>query len=426
MRIAHIAPPWLPIPPKNYGGTEIVIYNLVEEQVAQGHEVTLLAPADTRTSAKLVSFIPKSLIETGTPWQAHLKAFYHMFKSIEYIKEHDFDIVHTHLSSSSDMYVYPLATSLTTPLVTTLHSRFPFDRVQSWTGDADTYYLEWLSAVPMIAISESARAEVPHRLNFIGVVPHGLPMDKFQPTVKQPEDFFVWLGRIIPDKGTHLAIQAAQEAGVPLVIAGTVDRHVSESVNYFEDKIKPHLDGKRVKYIGPVNMEQKIDLLSRARGFLNPIEWEEPFGMVMIEAMAVGCPVISFARGAAPEIVVHNKSGFLAHNVQEMKHFITKIDGLDRTAIRAYVEQHFSSKVMAEKYTRYYKKIVASSVLQSSLAQIPLATPAMLNVPIPLAAPTPLLTATPGLMKTGEAAVGNYHQPSSKKKVKVEMEQQLP
>ncbi|MBV8695281.1 MAG: glycosyltransferase family 4 protein, partial [Ktedonobacteraceae bacterium] len=312
MKIAHIAPPWIAVPPKNYGGTEVVIYNLVEEQVAQGHDVTLLAPGDAKTSAKLVSFFPKSLRATDVPWSAHAKAFYHLYKAVEYVEDHDFDILHTHLSSSADMYLFPFISHLSTAHIMTLHSRFPFDRVDAWKGDADQYYMEWASSVPMVAISKSARDEVTYPLNFVGVVHHGLPMTKFKPTVDKPEKFFVWLGRMVADKGTHRAIEAAKRARVPLVLAGIVDRSVQESVDYFEDAIKPHIDGDQIRYIGPVDHEQKVDLLSRAIGFLNPIEWEEPFGIVMIEAMAVGCPVITFSRGAAPEIVKHGKTGFLA------------------------------------------------------------------------------------------------------------------
>jgi glycosyltransferase involved in cell wall biosynthesis len=357
MKIAHIAPPWIAIPPKNYGGTEIVIDNLVEEQVAQGHEVTLFAPGDARTSAKHISFFPKSLIEEGVPWPAHLKAFYHIYKSLEHAR--DFDIVHTHLSSSSDLYIFPLTMHLTTPHVTTLHSRFPFDRVRNWTGEADKYYMEWAHAVPVVAISESAMEEVPYDLNFVGVVHHGIPIQKFRPLKVKREDFFVWLGRFMPEKGPHLAIEAACEARVPLVLAGTVDKHLPESITYFDEMIKPHIDDVQVKFIGPVNMKQKISLLSRARGFLNPIEWEEPFGMVMIEAMALGCPVISFPRGAAPEIVVHRKTGFLVHDVKEMVKFIPRIDEIDRNATREYVEKNFSARAMAEKYVKVYKKVIA-------------------------------------------------------------------
>lgn len=360
MKIAHIAPPWIAIPPKNYGGTEAVLYNLVEEQVAQGHDVTLFAPDDARVAAKVVSFFPLSLIDSGVPWPAHLKAYYHIYKSVEHIRQHDFDIVHTHLSSAADMYLFPLTADLDKPHVMTLHSRFPFDRVGSWTGNADALYMEWASTVPMVAISERAREDVPHRLNFVGTVHHGLPMKHYQPTTKAVEDHFVWLGRIFPEKGTHLAIKAAKMAGAKLVIAGTVDRHMPDSVHYFEDVIKPQIDHQQIKYIGPVNMEQKLDLLSGARGLLNPIEWEEPFGVVMVEAMAVGCPVISYARGAAPEIVVHRKSGFLVHDLAEMVQYMKKIGELDRVVVRAHVEQNFSARAMVEKYVSIYKKVAAS------------------------------------------------------------------
>ncbi|MBV9230685.1 MAG: glycosyltransferase family 4 protein [Chloroflexi bacterium] len=388
MKIAHIAPPWIAIPPKNYGGTEAVIYHLVEEQVAQGHEVTLFAPGDAKTSARLVSFFQKSLADTGVPWQAHLKAYYHYCKAVEFIREHNFDILHTHLSSASDIYLFPLTARLACPHVMTLHSRFPFDRVGQWTGDADEYYMEWASLVPMVAISERARDDVPYTLNFVGVVHHGVPMAQFKPTVKQPENFFAWLGRIMPEKGAHLAIQAAKEGGVPLVLAGTVDCHLPEAVDYFEQKVKPQIDNQEVKYIGPVNMEQKIDLLSRARGLLNPIEWEEPFGMVMIEAMAVGCPVITFARGAAGEVVAHGKSGFLVQNVNEMVQYIANIGKLDRDVVRTYAEQNFSARVMAEKYVSIYKKVIVSSALQSAasarptIARLPVKTSSKALAPV--------------------------------------------
>ena len=295
------------------------------------------------------------------PWQGHLKAYYHLYKAMEYIKEHDFDIVHTHLSSSADMYLFPLMASLATPHVTTLHSRFPFDRVQAWTGQADELYMEWAPSIPMVAISESARAESPEELHFVGVVHHGLPMQQFVPSTKKRGDFFVWLGRFVPDKGTHLAIEAAKRADVKIVLAGTIDRHQQESINYFQEKIKPLIDNDQIRYVGPANMKEKISLLSRARGFLNPIEWEEPFGMVMIEAMALGCPVISFARGAASEIIVHRKTGFLVRGVAEMVRFIPRVDEIDRTATREYIERNFSSRAMAEKYVKIYKRVIANA-----------------------------------------------------------------
>jgi glycosyltransferase involved in cell wall biosynthesis len=363
MKIAHIAPPWLAIPPKNYGGTETVIFHLVEEQVAQGHEVTLLAPGDAKTSARLISFFERSLIDSGVPWHAHLKAYYHLHQSVEYIKEHEFDILHTHLSSAADMYLFPLTAHLSTPRVMTIHSRFPFDRVGNWTGDADSYYLAWAATVPVVAISQSAHVQLPSALRVVGVVHHGVPLSLFELTVREPEEFYVWLGRMVPEKGPHLALQAARKAGVPLVLAGIVDHHVPDAVRYFRDVIQPQLDGRQITYLGPATMLQKIDLLSRARALLNPLQWEEPFGIVMVEAMAVGCPVIAFPRGAAPEIVAHGRSGFLARNVDEMVKYIWQIDLLDRSTVRAYAEEHFSARVMAEQYIALYRKLMAEALV---------------------------------------------------------------
>ncbi len=360
MRIAQIAPPWITIPPKNYGGTESVIYNLVEELVAQGHDVTLFAPGDAKTSARLVSFFPTSLLAEKVEWSMHLKAFYHLQKSLEHVRAHQFDIVHTHLSSGSDLYLLPLTAYLETPHVSTLHSHSPFDHSPGGrVGDADRYYMDWAPSVPIVAISESARAQEKLPFHFVDVVYNGIEMRQFPPPSKKRGDYLVWLGRFVPEKGPHLAIEAAKRAQVPLVLAGTIDRYMKASVDYFQEQIKPQIDNKQIKYIGPVNMKRKVSLLSRARGFLNPIEWAEPFGMVMVEAMALGCPVISFAQGAAPEIVADGKTGFLVQNLDEMVQSIPKIEQIDREATRLHVEGHFSTQVMAEKYTQVYEKVIA-------------------------------------------------------------------
>jgi glycosyltransferase involved in cell wall biosynthesis len=162
----------------------------------------------------------------------------------------------------------------------------------------------------------------------------------------------------MPEKGAHLAIEAAKRAQVPLVLAGIIDRHCKISMDYFEQVIKPQIGKDQITYIGPANMRQKKNLFSRAKGFLNPIKWEEPFGMVMIEAMALGCPVISFARGAAPEIIAEGETGYLVNTIDEMVSAIPKIDMIDREMVRKYVERNFSSQVMAKKYVVIYKKVI--------------------------------------------------------------------
>ena len=168
----------------------------------------------------------------------------------------------------------------------------------------------------------------------------------------------MWLGRFVPEKGPHLAIEAAKQAHVPLVLAGTIDRYLQASMSYFHEQIEPQFDNEQIKYVGPVNTKQKVRLLSRARGFLNPIEWEEPFGLVMVEAMALGCPVISFERGAASEIVVPGETGFLVHDLAEMVECIPHVDEIDREALHTHVEHHFSARIMAEEYGKVYEKVI--------------------------------------------------------------------
>src|SRR5207244_3732140 len=191
----------------------------------------------------------------------------------------------------------------------------------------------------MVVICNSAHVQEKHPLNFVAVLHNGIVMSQYRPPGKKRGDYFAWLGRFVPEKGPHLAIEAARQANVPLILAGTMDRYLKASISYFQEQIKPQVNDEQIMYIGPVNMKQKVRLLSRARAFLNPIEWEEPFGMVMIEAMALGCPVISFDRGAASEIVIQGETGFLVQNVAEMVQHIPRIDEINRDALHTYVEQ---------------------------------------------------------------------------------------
>lgn len=260
------------------------------------------------------------------------------------------------------MYIFPLMETLSIPHVTTLHSQFPFDKTtHGWQGDADSYYMEWFAKASLIAISKSARQQELKKgfpLNIVAVIYHGIPVKNVTPQAIHPGNFFVWLGRMVPEKGAHLAIEAAKKAGVPLVLAGIVDQHVPQALRYFHEQIEPQIDGQQIKYIGPVGLQEKIDLLNRAKGMLNPIQWEEPFGMVMLEAMAEGCPVIAFKRGAAQEIITSDSVGFLVNDVTEMVDRIQRIDEIDRKTVRLYAEEHFSSRVMAKSYTKVYKRVI--------------------------------------------------------------------
>jgi glycosyltransferase involved in cell wall biosynthesis len=309
------------------------------------------------------------LLSEGVPWQANLKAYYHLHKSLEYTFEHNFDIVHNHLSSSADMYIFPLSATLTKPHVTTLHGHFPFDKaLDSWTGDADGYFMDWAQHVPLVASSESARMQVAYPTHFVGTVHNGIRMRDYTSTCTDIGNYFVWLGRFAPEKGAHIAIEAARKAQVPLILVGVRDQQDQDSMQYYRHMIEPYVDGKQIRYIGPISMSQKIDLLSHARALLNPVEWEEPFGMIQIEAMATGCPVIAFARGAATEIVTHGLTGFLAYNVQDVVHYISQIDEIDRNRVREYAIRHFSARTMAENYLRIYANVITAHALTDTVS----------------------------------------------------------
>jgi glycosyltransferase involved in cell wall biosynthesis len=359
MKIAQIAPPWITIPSPNYGDTENVIYSLVEELVCLGHDVTLFAPADAHTSAKQVSFIPKALIKEGVPWQAGLKAYYHLHKSFEYINEHDFDVVHTHLSSSNDMYIFPLAAALTTPHLTTLHSYFPFDRTSNnWVGDADQYFMEWAQHVPLVAISENARRQAAPRANIIGTIHNGLRLQDYPPVNYATNDYYIWMGHFTHEKGAHLAIEAAKRAQVPLILVGTKEPYNRDAMNYYRHLVEPYIDGQQVRYVSPHEPQIKINLLHQAKALLYMAAGGEAFGMEMIEAMAMGCPVISLAHGSAPEIINHSHTGFLVNSTDEIPLYMARLPEIDRQDVRDHVERFFSARMMSENYLEIYTDVI--------------------------------------------------------------------
>jgi glycosyltransferase involved in cell wall biosynthesis len=378
MKIAQVAPPWIAIPSQQYGGAENVIYYLVEELQALGHEVTLFAPADARTSARQVSFISRSLLNESDPWQANLKAYYHLHKSLEYIAEHDFDIVHTHLSTSGDMYIFPLAAELATPHVTTLHSQFPCNRtVDYWTDNANGHFMEWIQRIPLVTISESARSHLQIGAHCIDTIHYGIPTA--EPTTEDLQDegqvgeYFVWMGRFTYEFGAHLAIEAARNAGVPLVLVGTKEPDNRDAMHYYRHMVEPFLDtnkpgarilhqpGQDIRVLGPLAKQPKTALLRHARALLHPVEHEEPSGLLLMEAMAAGCPVITFPHGAAPEVVVQGQTGFIVQDIPNMLRAMKQVATLDRHAIRNYIEHYFSAQAMAQNYQNLYAQIMSTS-----------------------------------------------------------------
>jgi glycosyltransferase involved in cell wall biosynthesis len=336
MRIAVIAPPWVPIPPRLYGGIELVVDRLAVGFQEAGHEVLLFTTADSTCPVPRKSVLPVAQgwrIGMAVPEIIHATAAYEAVQG--------FDIVHDH-TLFGPFYAerYP-----DLPVVTTVHG--PLE------GELSHLYERIDERVPIIAISEAQRRPTPH-IRVARVIHHGVDASEF-PIGKGDGGYFLFLGRMSPDKGAHRAMEAAYKAGVPLVMAAKM-REPSE-FEYFEHYVQPYLNDQLV-YLGEVPHQQKLDLLAGARGLLFPIRWNEPFGMVMIEAMACGTPVLAFPEGAAPEVVQDGKTGFLCHDVPDMIEAIGRVDTLNRADCRASVEGYFSTRRMVEEHLALFDTLV--------------------------------------------------------------------
>ena len=360
MRIAQIAPLFESVPPRLYGGTERVVSYLTEELIRQGHQVTLFASGDSITSAELVPCTSRALRldpDVRDPIPHHTLM---LDKARE--RAADFDILHFHI----DYLHFPLFRSKAARTVTTLHGRQDL-------ADHMPFYRRF-SDMPLISISNAQRTPLA-RANFVGTVYHGLPLDLHKPSGKPAGGYLAFLGRISPEKRPDRAIAIARAAGFPLKIAAKVDK-ADEA--YFREVIVPHLEGAKVEFVGEINESAKTEFLGRAAGLLFPIDWPEPFGLVMIEAMACGTPVLAFPGGSVPEIVEDGLTGRIVSNIEEAVQAIPELLALDRKAIRARFEQRFSSRRMASDYVKIYRTILrrhtASEIQLSPVAALPAAT----------------------------------------------------
>jgi len=340
MRIAQIAPLTESVPPRLYGGTERVVSFLTEQLVDMGHDVTLFASGDSRTSAELAAVWP-----TALRFDAGLRdAFAPHMLMIEQVSRRadEFDVLHCHL----DYWPFSVLSRQDTPFLTTMHGRLDLPELQP--------IYDCFPDVPLVSISDAQRAPVPDA-NFIATVQHGLPIDLLTPRRTEPR-YLAFLGRICPEKRPDRAIRIAREAGIPLKIAAKVDR-VDEA--YFRDTIRPMIDGHDVELIGEINDAEKPDFLSGAIALLVPIDWPEPFGLVMIEAMACGTPVIAFNRGSVPEIVEHGVTGLIVEDEVAAVAAIRRIPSLSRAVVRRNFEQRFTAERMAEDYLALYRRLAA-------------------------------------------------------------------
>ncbi len=335
MRIAQIAPLTEAIPPKLYGGTERVVSFLTEELVAMGHDVTLFASGDSETTAELDATWPRALRldpSVRDPIALHMLL-------LERVRQraHEFDLLHFHL----DYYPFSLFTRQRTPFVTTLHGRLDLPEQQP-VFDAFT-------SVPVISISDAQRRPLP-QAGWVGTIHHGLPDRLLTPQPAEPA-YLAFLGRIAPEKCVDRAIHIAQLCGLPLKIAAKVDK---ADAAYFKKEIEPLLGQPNIEFIGEITDAQKPEFLSGALALLVTIDWPEPFGLVMIEAMACGTPVIAFNRGSVPEIVEEGTTGFIVEDEVGAVAAVQRLSQLSRATIRRQFERRFTARRMAEDYLHIY------------------------------------------------------------------------
>jgi len=343
MKIAQIAPLIESVPPRLYGGTERIVSYLTEELVALGHDVTLFASGDSVTAANLVPCVSKALrldasVRDPVP--------YYMLM-LDRVRRHagNFDVLHFHI----DQFHFPLFRPIAGRTVTTLHGRQDLpDLLPLYVGFDD---------MSLVSISNAQRRPVPEA-NFAATVYHGVPASLHRPIAGRGGGYVAFLGRISPEKRPDRAIAIARKLGIPLKIAAKVDR---ADTNYFRTRIEPLLDGPGVEFVGEINDHQKTQFLGEAQALLFPIDWPEPFGLSMIEAMACGTPVLAFRCGSVPEIVEDGLTGAIVETVEEAIAALPHVIALDRTKVRRRFDQRFSAARMAKDYVSVYRSLLASS-----------------------------------------------------------------
>ncbi|TDR90451.1 glycosyltransferase family 4 protein [Enterovirga rhinocerotis] len=341
MRIAQISPLAEAVPPKLYGGTERVVSWLTEELVRQGHDVTLFASGDSETGATLVPGCEKGLRLLGV--RDHTAHNLVMLDRVRKIAD-QFDIIHCHI----DVLQYPMFQDLSHKLVTTLHGRL----------DLPDYYpvFEEYPQMPLVSISDSQREPMVPGVNWVDTVYHGLPSD-VAPYNAKGGDYLAFLGRISPEKRPDRAIEIAKRAGVRLKIAAKVDKADQE---YYDEVIEPLLDHPLIEFIGEIDERQKVGFLGNAMALLFPIDWREPFGLVMIEAMSAGTPVVAWKNGSVPEVIADGVGGVIVESMDAAVAGVERVRGFDRRKVRDYFESRFTAERMASNYLAAYKKVIDS------------------------------------------------------------------
>ncbi len=352
MRIAQIAPPYESVPPKKYGGTERIVSALTEELVKRGHDVTLFASGDSSTSARLISTFSRGIREEFphdmNPFddaQRTMAFVQHLVKV--YKMAGQFDIIHDHTTLRSLPLGLAFGQYSKVPVISTLHGVLSENNIKNY---------ENLNRAYLVAISESQKRPAPD-LNYIATVYNGLDMAKY-PFCDKPGDYLLHVGRISHLKGVHHAISIAKKLGLPLIIAAKLDEIDKP---YYEEKVKPFIDGRQIRWVGEVSEDERNILMANALCFMHSLEWEEPFGLTLIESMATGTPVAAFNHGSMPEIIQQGKTGWIADSEDELAELIkNNAYSINRHYCRSYALRKFSAKRMVNDYEMIYESIVGA------------------------------------------------------------------
>jgi glycosyltransferase involved in cell wall biosynthesis len=346
MKIAQIAPLYESVPPRLYGGTERVVAHLCDALVEEGHDVTLFAAADARTNAHLVAVRDQAMRLDADPLKSDVGAHLRMLHEVKRRTAH-FDILHFHV----DMIHFPMFEQHAHKSITTLHGRLDMK-------DLPSVYERWPS-FGLVSISDHQRQPL-SGANWLATVPHGLPIAHHSFTARPTADYLAFLGRISPEKGAEDAIRLAKRSGIPLRLAAKVD---AIDMVYFKAVVEPLLDHPLIEFVGEIGDAQKSEFLGNARALLFPIRWPEPFGLVMIESMACGTPVIAYNHGAVPEVIEHGVSGLIVNSEDQALRAIAHVDQLDRYAVRGAFERRFTADRMARAYVDVYASLILSQRL---------------------------------------------------------------
>lgn len=356
MRIAQVAPLWERVPPPAYGGIELVVSLLTDELVRRGHEVTLFASGDSLSLAKLESVHDRAVRLDPTVKEYQI---YEMLQLGQvYQQAQHFDIIHSHVGCSALLYAH----LVDTPTVHTLHGVFTSDNEKMFSH---------ARSQPYVSISNSQR-EPRLGLNCLATVYNGIDVNSYEFYAKPSEPpYLAFLGRLSPEKGPHHAIAIAKQTGWRLKMAGKID---AVDQLFYETQLKPYIDGEQIEYLGEANHAEKNALMGGAVATLFPIAWREPFGLVMVESMASGTPVIGMNLGAAPEVIAHGKTGFLCNSVNECVTALNQAQRIDRAACRQHVVDHFSVQKMTDGYEAVYRQVLGKQVVETKRSSSPLAT----------------------------------------------------